>query len=393
MCEGSDGSCTPCVYTGHQPPTSLWAKPPRADLPTICKCQGGDGGSDTTNGTATNLTLCVGIDTLSCDACTTPAPGSSHEACELTGAKRGLNVGAEPRDGWIVDWNSGNKAHCLSQDPSVNAAYGINTIYRCDYRMLSNGCDFRDIRDCGSEAQGLYVVNVYGAITVANGWPQGWTVRNCSLETTKTTGSVGSSSGSGSSSEFRSLLAGADQSSLSVVGTQQGVQRTCRDSCDSAECRPQYNGMEMYCEALYCPAETISTIVLGLCEHCHGKDAVLTFPRTRVLAAPVTIACPTSHHGALTRTCGVAGWQTTGRCVRKTCPLETIDFSEQRVRFLGEEGSLWASLGPDYRTWGLQSNTNFNTNLPTKLQPMGETARRVSIPCLPGGRASFFRNR
>jgi hypothetical protein len=99
--------------------------------------------------------------------------------------------------------------------------------------------------------------------------------------------------------------------------------RTCRPASGGEA----YTGGEMHCVARHCPSETVGLLRLGLCASCHGKEAVVQFPRTTTgpAAQVVTVGCPAGFDGSVNRTCGTDGWgPTQGSCRRRHCPRHRV---------------------------------------------------------------------
>jgi hypothetical protein len=84
-----------------------------------------------------------------------------------------------------------------------------------------------------------------------------------------------------------------------------------------------YIGTVMRCVKSECPVETIRPA----CLLCAGKDALVTFPSTKVLheREVVVVSCPPGFSGNVSRRCDRAGWSVAeGQCQRLQCPRHHI---------------------------------------------------------------------
>eukprot|EP01049_Picozoa_sp_SAG25_P009988 SAG25_NODE_1041_length_4198_cov_3.851915_4_plen_574_part_00 len=127
----------------------------------------------------------------------------------------------------------------------------------------------------------------------------------------------------------------------------------------------------------WCREEDVSTLQAGRCSGCGGVDVMLRFPLSNASSGSVSVKCPPTHIGNLTRLCTARGWHSLeGQCIRKTCPGFSVDLTDQVWSFMKGMGydmplNEWAS--PRWlQMQRIGASLNFDA------LPEGESA---TVPC------------
>ena len=284
--------------------------------------------------------LCAARDTASlppCASCLHTAWDSSNQACELRAREAG-------RDSGDVITHSGVsclslRRTCLSpsrhDEPHSSPADPMNAQYTEENRAtVRNGqpdrfmpgrtvvCNFRALADCGSVAQRQFL---FPDVSSAQGT---YDIYKCKV------GQAAAPAVATTDTAAPSSLVPGSGSVGDVVYEEQQYHRTC--SVEGPDV-PEYGGTQMRCLQRRCKSENVSLLARGLCPGCAGKDVVVIFPEVTQLEA-VSIGCPPSHTGSLTRTCDSTGrWgDIAGSCSRRACPRRRFDFLAQ----------LWSGMEP-----------------------------------------------